>query len=141
MKEICIKADKKNIEEVFAFVEGELATTEGISRKDVLKLHMIVDEIFANIAEYAYGDTEGDVRVSYEYDDESDTVTITFTDEGVPYNPLSAEEPDTTLSAKERKAGGLGLFMVKNTVDDIRYETADGKNILILTKIVGGNHV
>ncbi len=143
MKEICIKADKNNIEEVFSFVEGELAATEGISRKDVLKLHMIVDEIFANISDYAYGDTKGDVKVSYEYDSESDTVTITFTDEGVPYNPLSAETPDITLSAKERKAGGLGLFMVKNTVDDIRYETADGKNILILTKIVGGegNHV
>ena len=140
MKEICTKADKKNIEEVFAFVDGELAATESISRKDALKLHMIVDEIFSNISEYAYGDTKGDVKVSYKYDGKKDAVTITFTDEGTPYNPLSSEEPDITLSAKERKAGGLGLFMVKNVVDDIRYEYADGKNILILTKIVGGEH-
>ena len=138
MKEICLNADKENIDRAFSFVEDELKKISDISHKDVLKLHMIVDEIFVNICNYAYQDRKGEVRISFSHDSGENTVTITFTDDGIPYDPLSATEPDITLSAKERKAGGLGIFMVKNTVDDIHYENTDGKNILILTKIIGG---
>ena len=139
MKEICLKADKENIDRAFAFIEGELNEIPEISRKDVLRLHMIIDEIFANICNYAYKGIKGYVWISFSYETAKKAVTITFADDGFPYDPLSAKEPDTTLSAKERKAGGLGIFMVKNTVDEISYENTNGKNILILTKIIGGS--
>ena len=139
MKEICLKAEKENIDRAFAFVEGELSGIPEISRKDALRLHMIIDEIFANICDYAYKGTKGYVWISFSYDIAKKAVTITFADDGLPYNPLSAKEQDTTLSAKEGKPGGLGIFMVKNTVDEISYENTEGKNILILTKIIGGS--
>ncbi len=136
MKEISVKADKEVINEVFDFVEGELGQIEGCTRKDIMRIHMVVDELFANVANYAYGDGDGDVKVGFEFD--SDTAVISFTDSGKPYNPLEQEEPDVTLSARERRIGGLGVFLVKNTVDDIRYENRDGKNIVKIYKKVGG---
>ena len=155
-KKICVKADTLNIDEVFDFIEGELEAVDGISRQEVLKIHMVVDEIFSNIANYAYGD-EGDdsdhskasdsgcersdaetVTVTFDYDTEKKVVAITFTDNGRPYNPLEEAPPDVTLPAAKRKIGGLGVFMVRNTVDDIKYENRDGKNILTILKKTGG---
>ena len=67
-------------------------------------------------------------------DGESLTASLTFIDSGVPYNPLKKDDPDTTLSAEDRKIGGLGIFLVKKSMDDMRYEFKDGKNILTLVK-------
>ena len=67
-------------------------------------------------------------------DGESLTASLTFIDSGVPYNPLEKDDPDTTLSAEDRKIGGLGIFLVKKSMDDMRYESKDGKNILTLVK-------
>ncbi len=130
MKEICVKADTENIDEVYEFIEGELEA-EGVSRRDVLMLHMIVDEIFSNIANYAYDGGDGMVWISYQKRDNA-AATITFKDEGRPFNPLQEEDPDVTLPAAQRKVGGLGVFMVRNTVDDIQYESIDGMNVLTI---------
>ena len=139
IKEVCVKADTQYIDEVFDFIEGELATIEGISRQEVLKIHMIVDEIFSNIANYAYmSDDSGNVTVSFDHDSETKAVSITFTDQGRPYNPLEETPPDVTLPAGKRKVGGLGVFMVRNTVDDIKYENRDGMNILTIVKKTEG---
>lgn len=61
-------------------------------------------------------------------------ISITFSDSGKPYNPLEKPDPDVTLSAEERSIGGLGIFMVKKSMDDMRYEYKDGQNILTITK-------
>jgi anti-sigma regulatory factor (Ser/Thr protein kinase) len=136
-RKICVKADAQNIDEVFDFIEGELADIEGVCRQDVLKMHMVVDEIFSNITNYAYEEEAGDVIISFNHEPGSDCISMTFTDQGRPYNPMEEVVPDINLPAGKRKVGGLGVFMVRNTVDDIHYENMDGSNILTITKRIG----
>ena len=93
-----------------------------------------MEEIFVNIAHYAYKTGIGKAVVRVEITDELATVTITFMDHGVEYNPLERDDPDITLSAEERDIGGLGIFMTKNLMDDVTYEYNEGKNILKLKK-------
>ena len=93
-----------------------------------------IDEIFGNIASYAYAPGTGKVTVQIRVDDKARAVRITFIDSGVPYNPLAKEDPNVKLSAEERKIGGLGIFLVKKSMDDMIYEYKDGKNRLTLVK-------
>ena len=102
--------------------------------KAQMQINIAIDEIFSNISYYAYQPNTGDVTVQLEISEEPAEVTITFIDQGIPYDPFSQEEPDTTLSADERKIGGLGIFMVKKSMDDLSYEYKDGKNILKMKK-------
>lgn len=137
MKNICVKTDAQNIDEVFDFIEGELADIESVCRMDVLKIHMIVDEIFTNISSYAYDNDNGTTTISFDYKTGNDYISLTFTDQGRPYNPLEEKLPDMELSAGKRKIGGLGVLMVLNTADDIHYEYKDGSNILTIIKHIG----
>ena len=138
MKELKVEAERSNMQKVQDFVKGELEQDPAVSRTDLLQIHMVIDEIFGNIVSYAYEDGAGDVVIMVDYDKAQGTVSLAFTDEGKPYNPLLKEDPDVTLSAKERSVGGLGIFMVKNTMDEIDYENKDGKNIFTMKKKVGG---
>ena len=95
---------------------------------------MAIDEIFINIASYAYAPGTGDATVTMDYDAGSGMFSLTFSDSGIPYNPLLKEDPDVNLPAEERSIGGLGIFLVKKTMDDMRYEYRDGRNILTLMK-------
>lgn len=140
MKELKVEADHENMQKVQDFVKGELEQSPGLSHKDLLQIHMVIDEIFGNIVAYAYEDGRGDVVILVDYDKTQGTVMLVFTDEGKPYNPLLNEDPDIKLSADERTAGGLGIFMVKNTMDEIDYENRDGKNILTMKKQIGGSY-
>ena len=137
MKNICVKADAQNIDEVFDFIEGELADIESVCRMDVLKIHMIVDEIFTNISSYAYDNDNGIATISFDYKTGNDYISLTFTDQGRPYNPLEEKIPDMELSAGKRQIGGLGVLMVLNPADDIHYEYKDGSNILTIIKHIG----
>ena len=83
-------------------------------------------------AYYAYAPSTGEATVRVEKIDGG--VTLTFIDSGVAYNPLEQKEPDVTLSAEERQVGGLGIFLVKKTMDDMTYRREDGKNILTIRK-------
>ena len=103
--------------------------------KAQMQIDVAIDELFGNIAHYAYQQKVGAATVQVETEDAPPAVTITFIDSGVPYDPLKKEDPDVTLSAGERSAGGLGIFLVKKTMDDILYEYKDGKNILKIRKI------
>ena len=97
----------------------------------MMHIDIIVDELFGNIAYYAYPYMPGDVTVAVEVIREpAMAAVLTFTDYGIPYNPLEKEDPDTTLSARERKIGGLGIFIVKNSADSISYKYTEGRNIL-----------
>ena len=94
-----------------------------------MQIDVAVEEIFVNVASYAYEGKEGNCQIEVDADPGNQYVTITFTDEGIPYNPLAKEDPDVTLSAEEREIGGLGIFIVKKSMDKTAYERKDNKNI------------
>ena len=98
------------------------------------QLNIAVEEIFVNIAHYAYTPGKGDATVRVETDKKNRSISVTFTDRGIPYNPLEKADPDTTLSAEERQIGGLGIFMVKKSMDAMEYRREDGMNILTIRK-------
>ena len=99
-----------------------------------MQIDVAVEEIFVNIAHYAYNPEVGNAMVRVEILPDVPSVDITFIDQGVPYDPLAKADPDVTLSAEERQIGGLGIFMVKKTMDDVKYEYVNGHNILTLKK-------
>ena len=101
--------------------------------KAQMQIDIAVEEIFVNIASYAYESGDGKAVISVSTTDDN-AVHITFTDMGIPYDPLAKEDPDITLSASERQIGGLGIFMTKKIMDEVKYEHRDGCNILKLVK-------
>lgn len=135
MKDLLVESKIEDIEAVTKFVQTELQSL-GCSGHAVMQIKMAIDEIFGNICYYAYGSKTGPVKVSVGMDDERKTAVLTFSDNGIPYNPLEADIPDIELDGEERPVGGLGIFIVREMMDDITYEYKDGKNILCLTKTI-----
>ncbi len=133
MKELTIAAEIENIPAVTEFVDAELEEC-GCPMKTQMQIDIAIDELFGNIARYAYDPGTGDATVRVDVKENPAAVEITFIDGGVPYDPLKKADPDVTLSADEREIGGLGIFMVKKSMDNIAYEYRDGKNILSITK-------
>ena len=131
--ELNIEAVTDNLDEVINFVNGRLEICD-CSPKAQMQMDLAVEEIFVNIANYAYAPDKGRATVRVEVSDDPVTVTITFTDRGVPYDPLKKDDPDVTLPAGEREVGGLGIFLTKQIMDDLSYEYRDGQNILTLKK-------
>ena len=134
LREITVTATFDQIKTVTDFVNDQLAGL-GCSERIRIQVDIAIDELFGNIARYAYQPNIGPATVRVEVGEGPLSVIITFIDHGVPYNPLAARIPDTTsLPASERPIGGLGLFMVKKTMDDISYNYRDGQNILTIRK-------
>jgi anti-sigma regulatory factor (Ser/Thr protein kinase) len=131
--EIKIRAVTENLHEVLGRIDALLEETE-CPMKIKMQIDLSVEEIFINIASYAYGEDSGDVSIRASISRDPDEITITFTDSGVKYDPLSAEDPDVTLSAQERQIGGLGIFLTKKSMDVLAYEYIEGKNILTMKK-------
>ena len=131
--ELVIEAAAERMSEVMEFVERRLEAVD-CPPKAQMQIGVAVEEIFVNIAHYAYGTEQGTATVRIEVSKAPVSVTITFMDHGIPYDPLKKEDPDVTLSAEERQIGGLGIFMTKKLMDDVAYEYRDGQNILTLTK-------
>lgn len=134
MKELTLDATIENIIIVTDFVNNELVKMN-CSEETIAEIDVAVDEVFGNIANYAYNDKIGSVRVCIEIVD-NNMVILTFIDNGKEYNPLEKEDPDISLSAEERSIGGLGIYIVKCTMDDVSYEYKDGNNILTIKKRV-----
>ena len=132
MKELTVDATVENIATVTEFVNAQLEQS-GCPPKIQMQIDIAIDELFGNIAHYAYDPDVGPATVRVEVDEEP-CVSNTFIDNGVPYDPLGKEDPDITLSAEERGIGGLGVYMVKKSMDDISYEYRDGQNILRIKK-------
>lgn len=141
-KRLSLEATIDNLDEVTGFVEGVLEEA-GLSMKQIMQINLAVEEVYVNIAHYAYGKLDPDGNVVPDsgtgpaeiiLDTDDSRVLLTFVDEGTPYDPLKKEDPDTTLSAEDREIGGLGIFMVKKLMDDVSYKYEEGKNILTLTK-------
>ena len=133
MKELTIDATAENIAAVTDFVNEQLEA-RGCSMKVLAQIDIAIDELFGNIAHYAYDPGVGPATVRVELTEEPPSVVITFIDKGVPFDPLKKEDPDTSLSAGERQAGGLGIYMVKTSMDAVEYEYKDGQNIVKITK-------
>jgi anti-sigma regulatory factor (Ser/Thr protein kinase) len=133
--EMVVEAVLKNLPLVVEFVEKHLKRT-GISLKEKLQICVAVEEIFVNIANYAYAPDRGNATVRVEFSGAPVTVSITFMDNGIPFDPLKRRDPDITLSAEDRRIGGLGIFMTKKTMDSVKYEYKDGQNILTLKKSI-----
>ena len=132
-REITVEATLANLEKVTEFVNEHLEQI-GCPPRAQMQIDITIDELFSNISFYAYNPEVGMATISIEVIDEPMEVILTFSDNGTPYDPLDAEKPDVTLSAEERKVGGLGIYIVKQSMDEIAYEYKDGKNILKVKK-------
>lgn len=133
MKELSISATVENIETVTQFVDEQLEAFD-CPMKAETQINIAIDELFSNIANYAYNPDVGPATVRVEVTDAPLAVVITFIDHGVPYDPLAREDPDITLAAEDRPVGGLGIYMVKKFMDEITYEYREGQNILTIKK-------
>ena len=133
MKELTIDATVENIERVTSFVDEQLEAL-GCPLKAQMQIDIAIHELFGNIAHYAYNPEVGPATVRVDVLQEPLSVVVTFIDNGVAYDPLAKEDPDVALSAEEREIGGLGIYMVKKSMDEISYEYKDGQNILRIKK-------
>lgn len=133
MKEIEVDATIENVDKVTDFVNAELESIN-CSMKAQAQIDVAIDELFSNIANYAYNPDVGKATVRVEVEESPMAVIITFMDNGVPYDPLKKEDPNLGGTADERVEGGLGIFMVKKSMDNVEYEYKDGKNILKIKK-------
>ncbi len=127
------QAEIADITEITDRVNEELNMI-GCTQKARTQLDIAIDEIYSNIVKNAYPESKGPVSVTLCLCNDGTNVMLTFTDNGVPYNPLRKEDPDITLSIEEREIGGLGIFMAKKAVDEMSYEYKDEMNILKLRK-------
>ena len=125
---ITIDPKEENMQAVLDFVEQTLDRAE-VPVNTAMKMNIAVDEIYSNIRLYS-GATKATVECSVD----DSLIMLVFTDDGRPYNPLEQDDPDITLSAEEREIGGLGIFMVKKTMDEVTYEYSEGWNRLIIKK-------
>ena len=131
MKKIILKAKVDNLDEVLSFIDAELEEA-GCTPKKQMQIDLSVEELYVNIANYAYGDSEGDAEIWIDTNGGKSRAEITFIDSGIPYNPLEKDDPDVTLPAEEREIGGLGIFLVKKNMDDVIYKYEDNKNKLTI---------
>ncbi len=106
----------------------------GCPMKTQTQLNIAAEEIFINIASYAYPQGTSTCDITCHFSGSPANLEITFADKGVPYDPLKKKDPNTNLSVEERSVGGLGIFMVKKSMDDMRYRYENGQNILTITK-------
>ena len=136
MEELEIDAELKNLEKVLAFVDSRLEQSD-CPMSVQISIDVAVEELFVNIAHYAYSmspEGKGKAWIRIGFGENPTTVTLTFADKGIPFDPLKKPDPDVTLKAEDRKIGGLGIYMVKKSMDSVAYERRDDMNILTITK-------
>jgi anti-sigma regulatory factor (Ser/Thr protein kinase) len=133
MREMDIAATLENLDAVMAFVDQQLEEA-GCSMKTQMQIDLAVEEVYVNIAHYAYNPEIGGVTIRVQIEEEPLEIILTFIDKGKPYDPWAKEDPDVTLAVEDRQIGGLGIFMVKKSMDNISYEYNEGRNILTLKK-------
>ncbi len=138
MSEIVVDATIANIETITAFVDNKLEAL-GCPAKIQAQFDIATDEIVSNISLYAYSPATGKVTVRVEIVNEPLSVIISFMDDGVPFDPLQRADPDTGLPAESRDIGGLGIYLIKKSMDNVSYEYKDGKNILTISKAIASD--
>ncbi len=133
MKEIVVPAVIENLPKVVSFIEDELEALD-CPVKAQMQIDVAVDELFTNIASYAYDPGTGDAIIRFDFDETDRIVTISFMDSGMPFDPLAKPDPNVKVPLKERQAGGLGIFLVKKTMDRVEYRYENGMNNLTIQK-------
>ncbi len=134
MHELTIEAKVENLDRVLAFADGNLEAAD-CPLKAQMQFDVALEELFVNIAHYAYRHVGGgDATVLYTFDETTRTAAFTLIDSGMPYDPLARADPDITLPAEQRDIGGLGIYMVKKSMDSVAYEYRDGRNVLRIEK-------
>ncbi len=133
MKSLIIPAKTERLDEAVDFVYEELKAYD-CSRSILLQVKMVIEEIFVNIASYAYHPVEGEAEIRCEVLRDPLRVVIQFLDGGKPFDPLKKEDADLSIEALEEREGGLGIFLVKKTMDDVQYSYENGKNVLTILK-------
>lgn len=131
--ELEIEALTENLSEVQAFVGEKLERAE-CPIKTQMQIDVVVEEVFINIASYAYAPSTGKAIIRVEISEDHATAVITFMDRGIPYDPFAKKDPDIHADVSDRPIGGLGIFMTKKLMDEFSYEFRDGQNIMILKK-------
>ena len=131
-KEITLDATVENIAAATDFVD-EMLETVSCPIKSQMQIDVALDELFSNVARYAYTPEAG--KVTLRVLTGEGFAEISLADSGKPYDPLAKEDPDITLSAQERPIGGLGIFLVKKTMDEVQYRFENGKNITTIKKV------
>ena len=126
-------AKTEALPELLGFVEEMLEGFE-CPMKMQIAVCVAIEEVFVNVAHYAYAGGEGDVTLGIGFDADSGIATFRLSDKGIPFDPLQKPDPDITLSAQEREVGGLGIFITKNTMDTVSYSYENNENILTMTK-------
>ena len=133
MKQLTVLATIMNIAKVTHFVNKQLEALR-CPPKTIVQIDIAVDELLSNIAKYAYTPGTGNVTIRVAASRTPMEVSITFSDKGAAYNPLDYPAPDITLSAEERSEGGLGIHMVRNSMDSMEYERKSGYNVLTIRR-------
>lgn len=132
------EATDENLEAVNDFIHEQIKPFSCQSQT-LFQIDLAVEEIYVNIAHYAYSPDKGTVQIDCSVEKTSDApakLTVSFTDSGKAFNPLAKPDPDITLSVEEREIGGLGIFLTKKYMDSVLYERKDNQNILTFTKII-----
>ena len=119
MKTLTVPAERNELDTVQGFVDEALDQVP-CTPETRLQLQIAVEELFVNIASYAYAPDRGEAVIGCRVEQESPSITIQFRDWGKPFDPLAKKDADITLSAEERGIGGLGIYMVKNTMEEKR---------------------
>lgn len=133
MEKITVEAKVENLPTLIDFATEHFEARD-FPMKTAMQMELVIEEIFVNIASYAYNPDIGEATFCLEFGENPDVLQMTFIDTGKSYNPLERVDPDTTLAIEDRDIGGLGIFLVKNNVDEIAYAREDGKNILTMKK-------
>jgi len=131
--ELKITALVSTLDDVLSFVDGPLEE-RSVSMKNITTINIATEEIYVNIAQYAYKNEGGEAIISLRI--EGNKATIELTDWGAPYNPLAKQDPDVSLSVQDRPIGGLGIYMVKETMDEVTYRYENDSNILTMVKYI-----
>ncbi|MBQ9329153.1 MAG: ATP-binding protein [Solobacterium sp.] len=132
-RELVVSASVEHLQEVLSFLEETLIAAS-CPKKQRIQIVIAAEEVFVNIASYAYPPGTGTATIRVELTDDASEVTIKFCDRGICFDPLRRPDPDITLSAEEREIGGLGIFMTRKFMDEVTYDYQDGQNILTIKK-------
>ena len=131
--ETVLDAEISSLDEVLAFVNRKLEEAE-CPLKVQMQIDIAVEEMFVNIASYAYKPGTGKTTIQVRADRETRTSRITLIDSGIPFDPLMKPDPDVTLAAEERGIGGLGIYMVKKSMDEVTYYRKNEQNTFTMIK-------
>ena len=134
-KTMLLTAELSRVDEVTDFINAELEAHD-VPMKTIMQIDIAVEELFVNIAHYAYHPEIGQATIEVDVEGEPPCAVIRFIDKGKPYDPLGKEDPDVTLGVEDREIGGLGIYMVKKSMDEVTYAYEDGQNILTIRKLL-----